>query len=120
MEEKAGKKRCTREEDNSCGLFIPDDVLVEILVRLPLLSIIICNSVSKPWNRLISDHSFPTTKVSNLPPTHLLCRICDHRLIGDWDLDQSENMRQVDFSTIGVYDIDNDDNPPPQVAPLNM
>lgn len=76
-EKEAEKKKrrrhrcCTAEDDDHIGLcIIPEDALVEILVRLPLSSVIRCKFASKAWRRLISHKSFPIARVSNLPMTH--------------------------------------------------
>ncbi|XP_060210321.1 F-box/kelch-repeat protein At3g23880-like [Lycium barbarum] len=38
--------------------FIPDDTLFCILIKLPVKSLLRFQSVSKPWNTIISDHKF--------------------------------------------------------------
>lgn len=97
---------CCTMENNSPR--IPEDMVVEILVRQPVLSIIKCKSVSKAWNRLISHKSFPVKRVSNMATTHLLIfRQCDHKLpIKDWH----PKSEYVKIRIHDAIDKDKDDN----------
>ncbi|XP_074375291.1 putative F-box protein At3g16210 [Apium graveolens] len=40
------------------GNYIPEHLLTEILIRLPVKSLLLCKSVSKPWLSLISNPNF--------------------------------------------------------------
>ena len=50
---------------NPWGSLLPDDIVTNIFLRLPIKSIIICTSVSKKWKSLILDPKF------NFISTHL-------------------------------------------------
>ena len=54
MDDSCNKLVCARNE----SLFDLEDIITDILLRLPMKSLMLCKSVSKNWRRLISSPNF--------------------------------------------------------------
>ncbi|KAK1653865.1 hypothetical protein QYE76_071670 [Lolium multiflorum] len=69
------KKSKKRKKEQKCVSSLPDDVLVEILSRLPYRSFCRVKCISKPWLALCSD-----LDIHNKSPR----TVCGFFFIGEW------------------------------------
>src|ERR1044072_4289426 len=87
-------KKKMKKENLNCAL--PHDLIVDILVRLPVKSLLRFKSVCKPWLSLISHPQFAKSHfdLALSPPTHrlLLKRINHDTEIQSLDLDLQQEL----------------------------
>ncbi|CAI9090440.1 OLC1v1025215C1 [Oldenlandia corymbosa var. corymbosa] len=60
------------EQTGTSILDITDSVLIDILLRFPIKSIIMCKCVCKPWHRVISDPNFAKMHFARAEPCPLI------------------------------------------------
>ncbi|KAJ0098327.1 hypothetical protein Patl1_20704 [Pistacia atlantica] len=78
-----------------------DDLLIELLIRLPFKSLLIFNSVSKHWLSLISDPDFSDRSLIPRPTSDLfLCNI-DHSEYDFIILNSSSSRKPLQLLTLG-------------------
>ncbi|PNY16133.1 F-box family protein [Trifolium pratense] len=82
---KTGKEKVDGVESQELGTSfadLPFPIITDILVRLPIKSVLICKSVCKTWNAMISDPHFPNLYFElspELSPYDFLILISDRR-----------------------------------------
>ncbi|KAK8503642.1 hypothetical protein V6N11_030730 [Hibiscus sabdariffa] len=87
--------------------YMPVEVILKILKRLPVKSLVRCRSVCKTWNSLICDPSFISThlqaSLSNNTPFLLLgCKkLSRHNFSLHYDNDGFEEFKQLQFPPFG-------------------
>ncbi|XP_061365761.1 F-box/kelch-repeat protein At3g06240-like [Gastrolobium bilobum] len=92
-EEEMQSERGTRSIENNTlflFLFLPKDLLIQILLRLPVKSLLRFKSVSKSWFSLISDPHFATTHFE-------LSASCTQRLVFLPSSSASESLSTMDL-----------------------
>jgi hypothetical protein len=82
---KTGKEKVDEVESQelgTCFADLPFPIITDILIRLPIKSVLICKCVCKTWNTMISDRHFPNLYFElspELSPYDFLILICDRR-----------------------------------------
>lgn len=67
---RASGKRIVPKSDSGLGFaYIPDGLVVELLIRLPIKCILRCKCVSKQWLSIINDPTFARAFVSRIAPS---------------------------------------------------
>ncbi|CAI9090437.1 OLC1v1025212C1 [Oldenlandia corymbosa var. corymbosa] len=90
------------EQMGTSILDVPDSVLIDIVLRLPIKAVIMCKCVCKPWRRVISDRHFAKRHFAKAEPCPLIRTIGGSRV--------SRMLYLIEPSEINVnYDVDSDD-----------
>ncbi|CAI9090428.1 OLC1v1025192C1 [Oldenlandia corymbosa var. corymbosa] len=90
------------EQMGTSILDVPDSVLIDIVLSLPIKAIIMCKCVCKPWRRVISDRHFAKRHFAKAEPCPLIRTIGGSRV--------SRMLYLIEPSEINVnYDVDSDD-----------
>jgi hypothetical protein len=82
---KTGKEKVDEVESQelgTCFADLPFPIITDILLRLPIKSVLICKCVCKTWNTMILDPHFPNLYFElspELSPYDFLILICDRR-----------------------------------------
>ncbi|XP_047326014.1 F-box protein At3g07870-like [Impatiens glandulifera] len=77
---------------------VPNNILVDILSRLPIKSVIQCRCVCKSFLSAISqDPEFPPLHLSRSPPELILCPITEHLFLVDYDNNNNDRYHQLNL-----------------------
>ncbi|XP_047326007.1 F-box protein At3g07870-like [Impatiens glandulifera] len=83
---------------------VPNNILVDILSRLPIKSVIRCRCVCKSFLYAISqDPEFPPLHLSRSPTELILCPVNEHLFLVDYENDRNHHLRILRFD--GSYPI---------------